>query len=265
MLKKLELKAKSCLRNIYANLICPQRCLFCNNDVNSGLPLCSGCLNKEISEPLNFRLNNEERFCKSCGRLLISEKEYCTQCRARISENGNINGENKNECIMPQVCDKIFSLFPYQGQAGNLLTHWKNCNVRSLAEPFAKAVFEFINAKPELQNIKIVPVPPRPKKIKNKGWDQIEDLAQQLEHIYGLEISRCLKRKDGKSQKSLSREKRKTNLKGKIVLRNKKKPLPETLVILDDVMTTGATLNFCASELKRGGCKKVYGFCLFFD
>ncbi|AGT43083.1 ComF family protein [Treponema pedis] len=263
MLKKLKLKSKVVLRNIYAGLICPQKCLLCGTETNCGLPICSACTSTEIEGALNFRLKNEEKFCKKCGRFLISEKEYCTNCRTAILKEKNLKDE-KNEPI-PQSCDRIFSIYPYQGKCGQLLVHWKNFSVRGFAEVFAKSISCFVNKKEELQNIKIVPVPPRPKKIKNKGWDQIEDTAVQLEHIYDFKILRCLKRKDGTAQKTLSREKRKTNLKGKIFIKNAKQMIPETLIILDDVMTTGATLNFCAAALKEAGCKKVYGLCLFFD
>lgn len=267
MLKKLKLKTKTVLRNVYADLLCPQKCLLCGAETNCGVSLCATCFQSEIIAPVYFQLNNGEKFCKNCGRFLISEKEYCAACRRRIVQIEKSKKKNgtKLKHIIPHGCDRIFTLYPYQGKCGKTLTHWKNFNMRGFAEIFAKAVFEFTDKKEELKNIKIVPVPPRPKKMRNKGWDQIEDMAIQLEYIYKLEIIRCLKRKDGNAQKNLSREKRKTNLEGKFFLKNLKTKLPDTLIILDDVMTTGATLHFCACALKAAGCKRIYGLSLFFD
>ncbi|UTC74316.1 ComF family protein [Treponema sp. OMZ 792] len=288
MIKRFKLEALTFLRNIYARIICPQVCFFCGEETGTGIPLCGKCLQKEITEPVLFRLKYPEKFCSSCGKILISEKELCTNCRAKLREkNEEGAGEKTNEqetekkegsakllSLQSDFVKRVYTLYPYKGRGGELLRLWKNQNMRGFAEIYASALAAFIEGSLELQNIPMVPVPPRPKKIKNKGWDQIEDLSVYLEHLYNLPILRCLKRKDGASQKSLSREKRASNLKGKIFLKQKKrllqskdlKPaLPEKLIILDDVMTTGATLNFCAAALKEGGCKEVIGLCLFFD
>ncbi len=253
MLKKFKLKSKSVIRNFYANIICPQTCIICKEKTFSGIPVCQNCITKELELPCDFQLKNPDKFCGNCGKLLISEKNFCTSCRTKIEKEDL------------SFYDKVFAIYPYQGMGGKILRQWKNQNVRSIAELFSASIFHFVNSKEELKNINIVPVPPRPKKLKTKGWDQIEDMACILESFYGINISRYLKREDGTSQKSLSKEKRKTNLKGKIHLKNNGIILPEKLIILDDVITTGATLNFCAQVLKDAGCKKVYCLCLFFD
>jgi ComF family protein len=107
-----------------------------------------------------------------------------------------------------------------------------------------------------------VPVPPRSGKIKKQGWDQIDHLARVLESKSPLKVCRCLERLPSRSQKELNREERKKNLEGRI--RCIKKP-PETAIIIDDVFTTGATINACAKALIKGGSKSVYGICLFYD
>jgi len=271
MIKRIKLRALTYLRNIYARIICPQVCFFCGEETGTGIPLCSKCLQKEIAEPVLFRLKNPEKFCSSCGKILISEKEFCTDCRAKLREKED---SAKTLSAQSDFVKRVYTIYPYKGRGGELLRLWKNQNMRGFAEIYASAVASFIEGMPDLQNIPMVPVPPRPKKIKTKGWDQIEDLSLYLEHIYNLPILRCLKRMDGASQKSLSKEKRASNLKGKIFLKRQKSfsksedlktALPEKLIILDDVMTTGATLNFCAAALKEGGCKEVIGLCLFFD
>ena len=257
MLQKILLKSKSLARRAYAQMRCPLECLLCGEKTGSGLPVCAVCKTEELFLPLEYRLHNPDKFCKACGRFLISEAEYCTACRAKVQE-----AESGGAIT---YYDKVFTLYPYQGHSGKIVREWKNKNVRGLSELFAKAVFQFINARSKLAGIPIVPVPPRPRKLKVKSWDQIEDMAEILEGLYGLNVLRCLKRRDGLSQKSLSKKERKTNLKGKIGLKNNGSHLPDTLIVLDDVMTTGATLDFCAKALKEAGCKKVFGLCLFFD
>jgi predicted amidophosphoribosyltransferase len=107
-----------------------------------------------------------------------------------------------------------------------------------------------------------VPVPPRPGKIKKTGWDQIEHLARLMAGSYKIPVSRCLKRLPSISQKELDREQRRTNLKGRILTVSE---APETVILFDDIYTTGSTLDACAQALKNGGSRRVYGVCLYYD
>jgi ComF family protein len=113
----------------------------------------------------------------------------------------------------------------------------------------------------------LIPVPPRPGKIKEQGWDQVEYLAQALEKGLGragqeIRACRCLKRLPSKTQKELGREDRLKNLQNRIILTQKP---PQSAIVIDDVITTGATLDACASVLKAGGAERVYGICLVYD
>ncbi len=259
-IKKILFETKSFLRNIYSFLLCNQECIICKAETNTSLPLCDDCIKSKIENALDFRLEHPEAFCQNCSHRLISEKELCTSCRALFENENEV--ENSNENI---VCDKIFAIYPYQDKIGKCLIEWKNFNNKVFAELFAQVIYKFIDKNAELKNIAIVPVPPRPKKIKTKGWDQIEELCKQLEVRYNTEILYLLKREDGIAQKNLSSKMRKTNLKGKIHLKNQKSKIPEKLIILDDVTTTGSTLHECAKALKTSGCKKIYGLTIFFD
>jgi predicted amidophosphoribosyltransferase len=113
-----------------------------------------------------------------------------------------------------------------------------------------------------------VPVPPRPGKIRKTGWDQVAYLVGRLDSLYRRNRAKhpavrpCLKRLPSKTQKGLSREERKRNLLGKII---SVKEVPPQVLLFDDVITTGSTLNACAGALKNAGAEKVYTMSLFFD
>jgi ComF family protein len=154
-------------------------------------------------------------------------------------------------------------IFPYTGIYRKLLHAYKFGKILALASFFAKRVLEVIDANPVLKDAVIVPVPPRPGKVKETGWDQVEYLVRQILKQYGgLEVCRCLKRRKSKVQKTLGRGERMENMKGRIYPRT---PPPGTVLVIDDVITTGSTLETCSEALKEGGAEKIYGLCLFYD
>lgn len=160
--------------------------------------------------------------------------------------------------------DRIVPLYSYEGAGQELLNAWKTSGVRGLSFPFAQCLAAALQRAALAEPVTVVPVPPRPKKMREKGWDQIEELAGLLERFFGIRVLRALVRTGGIQQKKLGRLARYSNLKGHICLK-KGVSLPETVILLDDLMTTGSTIDACAGELKAAGCGKVYGLTLFFD
>ena len=156
------------------------------------------------------------------------------------------------------------------GKYRKLLTSYKFGKRTALAHFFSEKLLEAIKEEPLLQDIAVVPVPPRPGKIKESGWDQVDLLVKQLEKksrqsLRQIPICRCLKRRMSKVQKYLNRTERLENLKGRIFVQSSSAAAPERVFIIDDVITTGSTIEVCAQALKDAGAQKVYGLCLFYD
>jgi ComF family protein len=202
--------------------------------------------------------------CTVCGKPLISENETCIPCRS----------------ITNRSYDQQWVLFPYTGKYRKMLTAYKFGGRLVLADFFAEKVMDTISDNSILKDAAIVPVPPRPGKIKMNGWDQVDYLVRQmslsqnanpwfelfwnrLKKLYKKRgISCCLKRRKSKVQKYLNRNERIENLKGRIYLKSSP---PKNVLIIDDIITTGSTMEVCASVLREGGAQKIYGLCLFYD
>jgi ComF family protein len=159
----------------------------------------------------------------------------------------------------------MISVYPYFGKYKKFLGSFKfGKSLGSghfLAEKIVEATKLF--CPDEIKYAVLVPVPPRPGKIRKTGWDQIDSLAKLLrQRRDSLKIVRCLERKKSQSQKKLDRKDRKANLKGRIIAKGE---VPENCILFDDVITTGSTIGACAAALKQAGAKQVYGICLFYD
>lgn len=208
------------------------------------VPVCGGCKEKFYSIPEVC-----SGICRICGKQLISEKELCMECREQV--------------VLEQV-DGMFPLFSYRLWNTNLLCRWKLEGERAISGFFAELVNERLSQiRKEKGDFVIVPVPPRPGKIRKEGWDQIEELCTFLEFRYNWKVRRILQRHTNVQQKTLDRSQRIEMIGKAYSMRDKVIDVPENVCLVDDVLTTGSTIQCCAKELKDHGSKRVYGVALF--
>ncbi len=211
----------------------PGRCLSCGSwlllDSDLAVPLCDGCRGR--LRPL------EDPRCRKCGIGLISETGTCLRCRAAEYQ-----------------FDSNVSLFPYTGVAKCLLASLKFGGRRRVAPFFAALLADRLSSH-RLDQCVLVPVPPR----RRRTPDAVELVARALEKRHGLRVLRLLERAGTMQQKSLDYDQRKRNLVGKIRVVETAWPggFPSEVVLLDDVFTTGATLDACARAVRDAGCQSV--------
>jgi len=210
--------------------IFPGRCLLCGGWLllasDLSIPVCSVCRDE-------LHILCEPR-CARCGIELSSEKVTCLRCRmADFAFNANM------------------SLFAYSGKAKDLLVGLKFEQRRRLAPFFATHVAGLLKASGWKGTV--VPVPPRPGR---RTPDAAELVARSLERCYGVRVLRTLVRAAGVQQKTLDFERRKQNLRGQVRV-TPRDAVPTHAILLDDVFTTGATLDACARALREAGCAEV--------
>ena len=226
-MKRYQIAAKAYLR--LSRLTSSCRCFRCGDLLDSlGDGICRDC-----SYGLDYIVGDR---CRLCGVQLISELDVCLRCRD-----------------VDWGFDSVRGVFTYTGAAGELVRLYKLQNHPRLARFFAGYLSPLLAEVPN--DVPLVPVPPRPERLREYGWDQVARLTGALKEQTGRPIANVLRRTGGLSQKSLNLEGRRENLVGKIILRGDVRH--SRCILVDDVMTTGATLSVCATVLKAGGFRSV--------
>lgn len=228
-------------------LVFPHYCILCGERAEGldtslrappCLPLCASCRAglKGI----------QGRRCSVCGKELYSELETCCSCRGK-----------------KPACAAVYPLFSYRGAAAKLLRAYKFKQRVSLAAFWAALAAQAIDER--WPGFAIVPVPPRPEKIRLRQWDQVEAIVVKL-HNKGYPIERLLERRAETQQKTLNRRMRKANAeKAYSVIPAKARLVPSKVLILDDVYTTGATVEACAQALRAQGAIDIAALVIAAD
>jgi len=203
--------------------------------------------------------------CEECQVGMWEEEQICPTC-CRNSRYGERHKHCRGEL------EGLTCLWAYEGIARKLITKAKYSGQFDVLEflisnfPFDSAQGEqFFYFKKFLEtNPIIVPVPLHPKREKERGFNQATIVASLIANRYSLVVKNLLTRvKDTGRQVGKKREERLKAMSGAFELsRDTPYVIPNTILLVDDVWTTGATLRECAKVLRRGGAKQVWGLVL---
>ena len=136
-------------------------------------------------------------------------------------------------------------------------------HARHLAEPLAALLGGYLDTGPVPSVEAIVPVPLHPNRLRQRGYNQSTLLARELSARASLPVvDDCLERvRDTPAQMHLPARQRLTNVHGAFCARDRRLA-GATVLLVDDVCTTGATLEACADALKRAKVRSVWGLAL---
>jgi len=221
------------LGRLALDLIYPPRCVICGT---GGVFLCEGCT--EALPPADGR---------RCGRCWLPLRgPECFVCA------GN-----------PPALAHLRSAFRYEGSARRIVHAFKFGGQSSLA-PAVGGLLATTFERHAIDADVIVPVPLTASRRRIRGYNQAALMAQELSKLTGVPIVEALKRTGpGRTQAtSASAEERRRNVQGVFSLAKGQDVTGARVLLLDDVATTGATLNACARVLLDGGTLRVAGLTL---
>lgn len=211
-------------------------CVLCGGGQG---PICRSCT-KEFLHPELGR-------CLRCGKLIAHEKTLCLNCETGTG---------------PKQLNRVTAWGHYSGSLKEFIQDIKfgsnPLRLKEIARPLADWAIRWLPAVDG-----VVAVPMHPTRLTERGFNQAEVIASALHWELGVPILQGVERvKPTPSQVSLSRQERLSNLNGAFVLQNPGSFRGRSVWIIDDVSTTGSTLEAVAEVLREGGAKAIYGLCL---
>ncbi|MFN8639844.1 MAG: ComF family protein [Dehalococcoidia bacterium] len=236
------------LRGEIAELLLPQRCIDCGT---FGAALHAACI-EELPRADGAR-------CARCWTPLrgtspltdgVRESDHGEPLCARCALAGWDAIEGRR------------AAFRYEGVARTAILEAKFRGLRSVLTPLAEAAASAIGASWEIEAV--VPVPLHPSRRRRRGYDQGAVIARAVGGRLGLPVREDLIRRERRTraQSSLGREERARNVEGAFGPRRPSGEAPARVLLVDDVLTTGATLEAAAVALRLAGVEHVFALAL---
>lgn len=228
----------------FIELIYPPRCHICRTfltDDRGAAHFCDDCLNSlnRITSPL----------CPVCGIPFVSRVENDHLCE---------------DCLRKTpYFDLLVAPYLYEGGIMDAIHQVKYTGktylTKSLGTLLAASARERFG---NTEGMLMMPVPLHPKRLRERGFNQSLVLARAIAPLLETRIDfLSLRRvKYTQPQTGLKRDERRRNVKGAFGVTGSPDLKGKTVILVDDVATTGNTLNECARVLKKAGCERV--FCL---
>ena len=195
--------------------------------------------------------------CGICGK--IAQKGICIKCNVELKKQAEVNILQKEE-IEEKNFEELMYLFKYEGQVRKLILDYKFNEKSYMYKTFVNFL---LNNKKFFNIIKsydtIVPVPISKQRYKQRGYNQCELLGREIANIVDIQYeNNCIfKQKNIIEQSKLNKEERIRNIQGAYYLKNGKKLKNKNVLVLDDIYTTGSTVNECCKIINEAKPNKI--------
>lgn len=221
-------------------IIYPSFCEICDFKLDKTEQyVCKSCLMKiEISRP---------PLCKRCSRQLAFEKDCCNECEGESSHLKQVWAW----AIYENILKECIYLFKYKRE-------------KYIINLFEESIFAFLHRNSIMKHIDIVvPIPLHKSKLKQRTFNQAFLIGALIARHYHKPIKTALyKITKTEAQHNLTKYERILNVKRAFTVRNIALIKDNIILLVDDIFTTGVTINEGAKTLLNAGAKAVYGFTL---
>ncbi len=197
-------------------------------------------------------------FCKQYGNML------CADCQTLLDVSPGHRPDRSQKYL-----GDIFTPCSYENNYAKKLIHGLKYEPfhKKLALPLAGLIadhFELSEQNFDIGKFIIIPVPLAPKRLRGRGFNQAEAIADDLAKIWQIPVeTNCLERiRETAAQAELSQSRRRENIKDAFACPNPDLVKNKSVFLLDDVVTTGATMNECARVLSKNNVAKVIGIAV---
>lgn len=214
----------------WMGFVLPARCLLCDAAGEGGLDLCAGCADE---------LPRNRACCARCALPLAEALPQCGQCQRS-----------------PPPWDAAWAPFRYGWPLDRLESQYKFG--ADLAAGRVLSTLWRLELRPVALPQLLLTVPLHHSRLRQRGYNQALELARPLARDFGVPLRHdaLLRRRATDAQTELDALARRRNVRGAFAVRDGV-TLPDHVAVLDDVMTTGATVAECARELRRAGVQRV--------
>lgn len=197
-----------------------------------------------------------ENYCFFCKENIIKNSYLCEECISKIRKyDKEIFNDYGEEYFKKDI------LFYYSGILKIKIKEFKFENGVYLKNPFGKLIYENLDKSLIEKMDYIAYVPSSKKKMKLRGYNHSKLLAEEISKYSNIQLFDNLhKIKNTKSQHFLSLEERSVNLKNSFLVDCDLSG--KNILLLDDIHTSGATIDECYKELKKSNCNFVWAVCL---
>jgi ComF family protein len=221
------------IMNGFSELLYPTRCVCCDKP---GELICEQCLT-------TLPWIDQSTACEICGAPYGGI--ICTECWT---------GKGKEHFHF----DAARAALEFDGNAPKLVTTYKDMGERRLSPILARLIQGAIPTQWLSEVEAIVYIPASKDAFARRGFDHMKAVAAELSAVLAIPCENILIKKESLDQRDLSRLEREENVEGKFELRHELFGGAKSVLLIDDVFTTGATLNSAAETLKSVGVKRVH-------
>lgn len=191
--------------------------------------------------------------CVLCGDITAFDDMWCGQCevhRIEVQSCGDVDGIDGSICALA-----------YKDDVRKAVLRIKHHDDRRIFKFFAEEMYRTVKENlPDIEFDLLIAVPANSVTMKKRGFNQAERIAEELSKLMKVELctDALLRHDKSRTQHKLNAEQRRENAEKSYDINNADIVKDKTVLIVDDVFTTGSTLRVCGEKLTAAGVREVY-------